>query len=123
MSCPFVLYSDFLWRLFSTHHTEDKGDLGVLKAQADLNQRGYQVLIPLIEYVPFDIVVYRDGKFKMVQVNYKSLDTEGKLEINFRSNWTDRKGSHTEIVDKKSVDLYCIYCPDTDECYYIEYRS
>jgi len=102
------------------HHTKDKGDLGVLKAQADLNQQGYQILVPLTEHAPFDIVVYRNGKFKRVQVKYKSLDTEGKLEINFRSNWADRKGTHTKIVDKKSIDLYCVYCPETDECYYID---
>ena len=22
-------------------------------------------------------------------------------------------------VDKDEVDIYCIYCPDTDECYYL----
>ena len=38
------------------HHTKEKGDLGVLKAQVDLNQQGYQILIPLTEHAPFDIV-------------------------------------------------------------------
>ena len=23
-------------------------------------------------------------------------------------------------IDKNEVDVYCIYCPDTDECYYLE---
>ena len=22
-------------------------------------------------------------------------------------------------VDKNEIDLYCVYCPDTDECYYL----
>ena len=22
-------------------------------------------------------------------------------------------------VDKDEVDLYCVYCPETDECYYL----
>ena len=102
------------------HHTKDKGDLGVLKAQADLNQQGYQILIPLTEHAPFDIVIYKDSEFKRVQVKYKSTDRNGKLEIHFRTCWTDKNGTHMRAIDKDSVDLFCIYCPDTDECYYID---
>lgn len=24
-----------------------------------------------------------------------------------------------QSVNKDEIDLYCIYCPDTDECYYL----
>lgn len=102
------------------HHTKDKGDLGVLKAQADLHQQGYQILIPLTEHAPFDIAIYKDNKFKRVQVKYKSLDRNGKLEVHFRTCWADKNGTHMRAIDKNSVDLYCIYCPDTDECYYLD---
>jgi len=101
------------------HHTKEKGDLGVLKAQADLHQQGYQILIPLTEHAPFDVVIYKDGKFQRVQVKYKSVDKNGKLEIQFRSCWTDKHGTHMRPTDKNSIDLFCVYCPDTDECYYI----
>jgi hypothetical protein len=23
-------------------------------------------------------------------------------------------------IDKDSLDVYCVYCPDTDECYYLD---
>jgi len=23
-------------------------------------------------------------------------------------------------VNKDEIDLYCVYCPDTDECYYLD---
>jgi hypothetical protein len=26
-------------------------------------------------------------------------------------------------IDKDEVDLYCIYCPDTDECYYLDPKN
>ena len=76
------------------HHTKQKGDLGVLKAQVDLFEQGYAILAPLTEHSPFDLVAYRDGEFRRVQVKYRKLD-------------------------KDEVDLYCVYCPDTDECYYL----
>ena len=25
-----------------------------------------------------------------------------------------------QAVDKDEIDLYCIYCPDSDECYYLD---
>ena len=46
-----------------SHHTKDKGDLGVAKAFADLVSRGYAVLFPATEHAPFDLVSYRDGRF------------------------------------------------------------
>jgi hypothetical protein len=50
------------------HHTKSKGDLGVLKAQADLAEQGYMVLLPLTKHQAFDLVIYKDGLFKSVQV-------------------------------------------------------
>ncbi len=38
------------------HHTKDKGDIGVLKAQADLYQKGWITLNPATEHAPFDLV-------------------------------------------------------------------
>ncbi len=102
------------------HHTKDKGDLGVLKAQADLNQQGYQILIPLTEHAPFDLVIYKSSKFRRVQVKYRSINKNGTLAIPFQTCWADRNGTHMRSIDKDEIDLFCIYCPDTDECYYID---
>ena len=43
----------------SAHHTKDKGDLGVLKAQIDLFEQGFTLFVPLTEHRPFDLVAYR----------------------------------------------------------------
>ncbi|WP_180230119.1 hypothetical protein [Bacillus sp. AFS073361] len=32
------------------HHTKSKGDLGVLKAQVDLYEKGYMILLPHTEH-------------------------------------------------------------------------
>lgn len=101
------------------HHTKDKGDLGVLKAQLDLFEQGFMILNPMTEHAPFDLAAYKDGRFLRVQVKYKSVDKHGCLTLHFRSCWADKKGSHLRAVDKNEIDLYCVYCPDTDCCYYL----
>jgi hypothetical protein len=101
------------------HHTKDKGDLGVLKAQLDMFEQGFVILNPVTEHAPFDLVAYKDKEFKRVQVKYKSIDKAGSLTVHFRSCWADKNGTHMQQIDKADVDLYCIYCPETDECYYL----
>lgn len=101
------------------HHTKTKGDLGVLKAQCALAEQGYTVLIPLTEHAEFDLVGYKNGCFIKIQVKYRSLDTKGSLQVHFRSMWADTNGLHVTLTDKDEIDWYCIYCPETDNCYFL----
>lgn len=100
------------------HHTKSKGDLGVLKAQLDLYQKGYMILSPQTEYAPFDLVIYKNGEFKRVQVKYRELNEKGILEVRFRSSYATSKGVVGVPVNKEEIDIYCVYCPQSDECYY-----
>ncbi|WP_304117529.1 group I intron-associated PD-(D/E)XK endonuclease [Mycolicibacterium bacteremicum] len=100
------------------HHTKGKGDLGVAKAHADLVAKGYDVLFPATEHAPFDRVAHSAGTFGRIQVKYRSA-LAGVIRLNLRSTWTDRHGVHNTPMDKTAIDAICIYCPDTDECYYI----
>jgi len=104
----------------SQHHTKDPGDLGVFQVQLDLHERGYIVSVPLTEHAPFDLVAYKDGKCRTVQVKYRSVrDERGTLTVHFRSSYSDSTGHHTQKVNKEAIDVYGVYCPDTDECYYL----
>ncbi len=105
------------------HHTKNKGDLGVLKAQVDLFEQGFTVCVPLTEHSPFDLVAYKNREFRRVQVKYRALNGKGALEVRFSTCWTDRNGVHTVPIDKEEVDLFCVYCPDTDQCYYLDPRE
>lgn len=102
------------------HHTKDKGDLGVLAAQFDMAKQGFVILSPMTEHAPFDIVGYKNENFYRVQVKYKNVNKRGQIVLHFRSSWTDKNGTHTVKVDKSQLDLYCIFCPTTNECYYID---
>ena len=100
------------------HHTKDKGDLGTAKAHADLVSQGYTILFPATEHAAFDLVAYRSGLFHRVQVKYRS-SRGGAISVRFRSVWADRNGTHVKPSDKSEFDVLCIYCPETDECYYV----
>ncbi len=100
------------------HHTKDKGDLGIAKVHADLVSQGFTVLFPATEHAPFALVAYAAGEFNRLQVKYRSART-GAIKVQFRSTWADRHGTHMTPMDKSAIDTVCIYCPETDECYYV----
>jgi hypothetical protein len=102
----------------SPHHTKDKGDLGVAKVHADLVSKGFTILFPATEHAPFDLVAYAAGEFHRLQVKYRSARA-GAIKVQFRSMWADRNGTHTTPTDKSAIDVICVYCPDTDDCYYV----
>jgi hypothetical protein len=102
------------------HHTKNKGDLGVLKVKLDLFQQGFLILTTETEHSPFDLAIYQNGVFRSVQVKYRNLNRHGALEIPFRSSYSTSKGVQTKAVNKQHVDLYAVYCPEADECYYFD---
>lgn len=101
------------------HHTKTKGDIGVAHAAADLTERGHVVCWPATEHAPFDLVTYKDGRFWRVQVKYRALKG-GIMFVELRSVWSNRSGSHSVPVDRREIDLVCVYCPDTRRCYYFD---
>jgi len=102
------------------HHTKNSGDLGVFKVQVDLHEKGYIVSVPLTEHAPFDLVAYKNGSCKTIQVKYRSTrEDRGTITVHFRSSYSDSNGLHTQKVDKDGIDVYSIYCPNTDSCYYL----
>ena len=55
------------------HHTGSKGDIGVARAVAEFIERGFDVFTPISSTSPFDLLIYKDGKTKRVQVKYRKL--------------------------------------------------
>ena len=72
-----------------SHHTKTKGDLGVLKAQVDLFEQGFTVCVPQTEHAPFDLVAYKDGRFRRVQVKFRTLEKNGVLQVRFATCWAE----------------------------------
>ena len=101
------------------HHTKNKGDLAVLKVQVDLYEQGYVCYTSVTEHQDFDLIAYKaGGVFKRIQVKYRSLSEKGTLDISLKQAWIDRQGTHSKEVNKEEIDLFAVYCPETNECYY-----
>jgi len=102
------------------HHTKTLGDLGVLKAQVDLYEKGFVVSVPLTEHAEFDLVITKNGISKTVQVKTRNKSANGSITVAFKSSYSDKNGTHIIKTDKTKIDIYAIYCPDTDKCYYFD---
>lgn len=101
------------------HHTKTKGNLAVLKIKADSYEKGWLPLQPESEHEPFDLVLYRAGRFYRTQVKYSTMK-RGLISANLRASWADKHGVHCSRVDLTDIDLFAIYCPDNKQCYYIK---
>src|SRR5688572_9669716 len=99
------------------HHTKNKGDLGVVKAIADMVDKGWRILLPMSEHDPYDFVAYDGERFVRVQAKYRAA-VRGSILLELKANWSDRNGLHKVHIDKDAIDLVCLYCPDSDRCYY-----
>ena len=101
------------------HHTKNKGDLGVIHAEADLMEKGFLILRPASEHAPFDLVAYDQSTFYRVQVKYRRM-IDGVVCVKLKSSWADGNGVHDVPMDKEAVDVVCVYCPETRTCYYFD---
>lgn len=101
------------------HHTKQKGDIGLTKIIADLTGRGYSVLLPISEHQAYDLVVDINGVLLKTQVKYISV-IDNTIKIDLRSCYQHGKRTIISAPKIKNMDLIGIYCPDTDECYYLK---
>jgi hypothetical protein len=104
------------------HHTKEKGDSGVFHVMLDLQNRGYVICVPLTEHAPFDLVVCRDDKCFRIQVKYRTI-RNGTVSISKRTSWADKNGTHAKHYAEDVFDFFAIYCPETNQCYYVPFQS
>src|SRR5690606_24318577 len=61
---------------------------------------------------------YKDQQFWRIQVKYRNMNENGTMYVKFQQCYSTKNGVQIQDVDKSQIDLYCIYCPETDLCYY-----
>ena len=54
-----------------------------------------------------------------LSVKYRVMSTSGSVTVLTRSVWNDRHGTHRRPHNPGDYDAVAIYCPDSDECYYL----
>ena len=97
----------------ASHHTKDKGDLGVVMVICDMVRNDIDVYLPLSEHQPSDLIAVNcKGRMARVQVKYRSLSRTGVIEVYLRSAYSDSHGYHEKPVDMSQFDCYAVYCPD-----------
>ena len=78
-------------------------------AQLELTKQGWLVCLPQTEHAPFDLVAYKDGVFKRVQVKHKKKRF-GSLE----ARWDKYIGF---------IDVMCLFEPEEERCYFVPLTS
>lgn len=98
--------------------TQEKGNLGLVKAIADLTEKGLSVSLPISESEYYDLIAEKDNTCKTVQVRY-TKEYKGTIPVKLKSVWTNREGTQVRNREKEDFDVLAIYCPDTKELYYL----
>jgi hypothetical protein len=103
--------------------TTRKGDIGVALATADLLRQGYDVLKPISDKLGYDLAIFDGKQFYRIQVKYRTI-CKGAIECRpLTSNIKHSTGKITSTKHNNDFDILCIYCPDTNKCYYINRKE
>ena len=110
-----------MWGFKLKHHTKEKGDIGVTVIIADLSKKGFKILTPLSEHLPFDIVAYNveKDKFYKIQCKYSSKTEAGVVNVKLISSYSTKNGCSSTRYKFNSFDVIAVYCPETDCVYYL----
>ena len=97
-------------------NTNDKGNIGYAMVIADVMKKGYFIFTPIADTTSVDLVIGNDKmELKRVQIKYRAKNNNGVLEIPIHTVVNGKKVP----VDTSKVDIWAIYCPDTNTVYYV----
>lgn len=96
--------------------SNSKGSIGQAYIVAHLLERDYNVLIPVQEGLPYDLVVEKGGQYRRVQCKYRKAE-RGAIKVPKRNN--DYRGIGTVVYSRDNIDGFAIYCPDYRQIYYV----
>lgn len=87
------------------------GAVGVARVAGALFRNGYSVLTPMEDFVGYDLVAEKNGKFIRIQVKTTTKTESDKLYYRFMtSTGCDNKSAYT----KEKVDLLIAWAMDED---------
>lgn len=96
-------------------NTNRKGSIGLTKIISKFTEQGYECYIPLSGYVPIDLIVVNETMIpKRLQIKYRKIE-RGKIILPFESVINGER----ILMNFDFIDGWVVYCPDTDEIYYI----
>lgn len=100
-----------------SHHTKDKGDLGVAMTIADLVGRGYGICLPMAEHMPFDLIaISESGEPARVQVKYAKTKNHSFF-MKLVSSYATSGGSRSKRIDFSMIDGWAVFNPEAGVIY------
>lgn len=101
-------------------NTNKKGDIGLANVILDVTNKGYFLFLPFSDTTNVDMVI-ADVHMKLyrIQIKYISIDNSGVLNIVTSSVVNGKKIP----VDLSKIDIWAIYCPQTNEVYYVSTKE
>jgi hypothetical protein len=99
--------------------TKRKGNIGEAKVIADLLEQGIEVALPFGDSLPFDLIAVGPSlQLWKVQVKFARA-YRGVIRV---KNWRQSENTqhrYERIYTSAQVDVFAVYCPDTDSVYYV----
>jgi PD-(D/E)XK endonuclease len=99
-----------------SRHPVDVGERSEAIIFAELVKRGHQVLIPHGTNHRYDIVIDVGDRFLRAQCKTGRL-RRGVIEFATRSTRANTRGVVHTPYNADQIDLFLVYCPDTDRIY------
>jgi PD-(D/E)XK endonuclease len=99
-----------------SRHPVDVGQRSEAVILAELVKRGHQVLLPYGTNHRYDLVIDVGGKFLRAQCKTGRL-RRGTIEFATQSTRANTQRIFHVPYDADQIDLFLVYCPDTDRVY------
>lgn len=96
--------------------TTRKGDIAEQKIILNLLEKGFDVFKPINNDSFVDLVFMRDEKLESIQIKYATA-VENKVLVRLYSGSTVVE--NRIIYSSTSLDWMAVYCPNTDQIYYL----
>ncbi len=94
-----------------------KGEVSQGQILAALLRKGEIVLTPFGDNQRYDLVVERDGAFIRVQCKTGRVKRKGQILFDTCSSYVHRGRGKRDY--RGEADIFAVYCPDTDCCYWV----
>ena len=90
-------------------NSKQKGDLAVAQCIAQLSLMGYEILLPLGDRKPYDLVVDQEGELKKVQVKYAGIGTLDQCRAQLRLVGGNKTRLKARYYQSGDFDLLFVY--------------
>lgn len=99
-------------------HTKDKGDIAEIATIFRALKRGWSVSKPVGENQRYDLII--DDGNQLLRVQCKSAKLKKNIIRASLTRMIRKKDKYQrERYTAKEIDVFSVYCPDTDQCYFI----